>query len=320
MYLCLTGIVHTKYNFFMELRVLKYFLAVAEVGNITKAANSLHLTQPTLSRQLQDLERELGQKLFIRGSHRITLTAEGLILKKRAEEIAELVEKTENEFSAIRDEISGDIFIGSGETKSIRLIADVMSEIKKNYPKVKFHIVSGDSEDLSEKLDKGLLDFCIFIEPFDVEKYPQKYEYINLREKDVWGILLRSDDLLAKKKEIKLEDLLDLPLLISRQAIKKTFENNPIIRWFGDDFEKLNIAGTYNLIYNAAIMTENNLGYTLGLDRLIKDTINAPLCFRPLIPRLEVGINIAWKKNQAFSRSANLFLEELYKKFENHLF
>lgn len=303
----------------MEIRVLKYFLTVAEIGNITKAANSMHLTQPTLSRQLQDLEKELGQKLFVRGNHNITLTPEGIILRKRAEEIIELVEKTENEFISIKEEISGDIYIGAGETKSISLISDVMATLKKDYPKIKFHIVSGDSEDLSEKLDKGLLDFCIFIEPFDVEMYPQKYNYLNLGEKDVWGILLRNDDPLAKKESVEIQDLLDLPLLISRQAIKKSFEKNPILNWFGNNYDKLNIAGTYNLIYNAAIMTENKIGYTLGLDRLIKDTINSPLCFRPLNPKLEVEVNIAWKKNQIFSRPAKLFLEELNKKFSSQL-
>ena len=299
----------------MEIRVLKYFLTVAETGNITKAANSMHLTQPTLSRQLQDLEKELGHKLFIRGNHSVSLTPEGIVLRKRAREILELVEKTENEFQTIEEEISGNIFIGAGETKSIKLIADIMSELKRNYPKIKFHIVSGDSEDLSEKLDKGLLDFCIFIQPFAVENHTDKYDYLNLCEKDTWGIILRNDDILAKKENVKIEDLIDLPLFISRQAIKKTHENNPILNWFGDNFEKLNIAGTYNLIYNAAIMTENRLGYTLGLDRLIKDTIDSPLCFRPLNPKLEVEINIAWKKHQLFSKAAKLFLDELYKKF-----
>ena len=302
----------------MEIRVLKYFLTVAQIGNITKAANSMHLTQPTLSRQLQDLEKELGQKLFIRGNHSVSLTPEGMILRKRAEEIIELVEKTENEFSSIKDTVSGDIFIGAGETKSIKLITDIMSNINKEYPQIKFHIVSGDSEDLSEKLDKGLLDFCIFIQPFDVEQQSQKYDYVNLGEKDVWGILLREDDPLAQKKSIKVNDLINLPLLISRQAIKKSFTNNPILNWFGKDLEKLNIAGTYNLIYNAAIMTESKIGYTLGLDRLIKDTVDSPLCFRPLSPKLEVEINIAWKKGQVFSKPSKLFLDELHKKFKQN--
>ncbi|HIS74752.1 TPA: LysR family transcriptional regulator [Candidatus Galligastranaerophilus intestinavium] len=295
----------------MEIRVLKYFLTVAEIGNITKAANSMHLTQPTLSRQLQDLERELGQKLFVRGSKSVTLTPEGMVLRRRAQEIMELVEKTENEFFSIKDDVSGDIFIGAGETKTIKLIADVMKTLQKKYQKIKFHIVSGDSEDLSEKLDKGILDFCIFIEPF----VPDKYNYINLSEKDTWGILLRQDDPLAKKESIKVEDIINLPILISRQAIKKSFENNPILDWFGDNFDKMHIAGTYNLLYNAAIMTENEIGYALGLDRLIADTLNSPLTFRPLNPKLQVCVSIAWKKNQVFSKAAKLFLDEMNVKF-----
>lgn len=294
----------------MEIRVLKYFLTVSEIGNITKAANSMHLTQPTLSRQLQELEKELGQKLFIRGNHSVSLTPEGIILRKRAQEIIDLIDKTEAEFTSFKDEIMGDIFIGSGETKSIKLITDVMKTLKKDYPKIKFHIVSGDSGDLVERLDKGLLDFCVLIQPFNLEKY----DYIDLGEKDTWGLLLRKDDPLADKKSIKIEDLMELPLIISRQAIRKTDENNVFLNWFGNNFENLNIAGTYNLIYNAAIMTEDRIGYAMGLDKLINTTANTSLCFRPLNPKLEVGISVVWKKNQVFSRPAKLFLEQLRKK------
>ena len=294
----------------MEIRVLKYFLTVSEIGNITKAANSMHLTQPTLSRQLQELEKELGQKLFIRGNHSVSLTPEGIILRKRAQEIIDLVDKTENEFTSFKDEVMGDIFIGSGETKSIKLITDIMKTLKKDYPKIKFHIVSGDSGDLVERLDKGLLDFCVLIQPFNLEKY----DYIDLGEKDTWGLLLRKDDPLADKKSIKIEDLMELPLIISRQAIRKTDENNVFLNWFGNNFENLNIAGTYNLIYNAAIMTEDRIGYAMGLDKLINTTANTSLCFRPLNPKLEVGISVVWKKNQVFSRPAKLFLEQLRKK------
>ncbi|CDE89667.1 TPA: LysR family transcriptional regulator [Candidatus Gastranaerophilales bacterium HUM_20] len=294
----------------MEIRVLKYFLTVSEIGNITKAANLMHLTQPTLSRQLLELEKELGQKLFIRGNHSVSLTPEGIMLRKRAQEIIDLVDKTEAEFTSFKDEIMGDIFIGSGETKSIKLITDVMKTLKKDYPKIKFHIVSGDSGDLVERLDKGLLDFCVLIQPFNLEKY----DYIDLGEKDTWGLLLRKDDPLADKKSIKIEDLMELPLIISRQAIRKTDENNVFLNWFGNNFENLIIAGTYNLIYNAAIMTEDRIGYAMGLDKLINTTANTSLCFRPLTPKLEVGISVVWKKNQVFSRPAKLFLEQLRKK------
>ena len=295
----------------MEIRVLKYFLTVANVGNITKAASILHLTQPTLSRQLMDLEGELQQKLFSRGNRKIELTPEGIILKKRAEEIIELIDKAEDELKNNKDEISGNIFIGSGETRAIKLITDIIKNLKTKYPKIKFHIVSGDSEDLQEKLDKGLLDFCILIEPIDLDKYNS----INLKEKDRWGLFLRKDDILAKKKNIKLDDLLNLPLIMSRQAIKTTFEKNIFIDWFKGNFEKLNIVGTYNLIYNASIMTEDKIGYAMGLDRLINTMDNSKICFRPLSPKLEVNINIVWKKNQIFSKPAKIFLEELNKKF-----
>ena len=187
------------YYIFMEIRVLKYFLAVAREGTITGAANSLHLTQPTLTRQLQDLEMELKQKLLIRGKHKITLTQEGMILRKRAEEIVELVEKTEAEFQSITEIISGDIYIGCGETDSMKYIAEVIKDIQADYPDIKFHIFSGNAEDVMEKLDKGLLDFGVLIQPIDLSKY----DNITLPEKDVWGVIVRKDNVLARKKSYK---------------------------------------------------------------------------------------------------------------------
>ncbi len=184
----------------MEIRVLKYFLATAREGSITGAANSLHLTQPTLTRQLQDLEKELKQKLFIRGKHNITLTPEGMILRKRAQEIVDMVEKTEAEFKSINDTVSGDIYIGGGETDSMKYIAEIIKEIQTDYPNIKFHIQSGNAEDVTEKLDKGLLDFGILIQPVDLSKY----EHLALPEKDIWGVIMRKDSPLAKKKYVKL--------------------------------------------------------------------------------------------------------------------
>ncbi len=296
----------------MEIRVLKYFLTVAETGNITKAANIIHVTQPTLSRQLQDLENELGKKLFKRSSHSVSLTENGIVFKKRASEIMELVEKTEKEFLSTNNEVVGDIFIGSGETRAFTIISNKLKILKDSYPKINFHVVSGDSEDLVERLDKGLLDFCVVIQPFNLSKYNS----LNLQAKDTWGILLPKDDALAKKNSIKKDDLLNLPLIISRQVIKKSHEDNlinPVIKWFGDDFNKLNVVGTYNLIYNATIMAENKIGYALALDKLIQNVANSPLTFIPLEPKLEVGINIIWKKSQIFSTPAKLFLEIMEK-------
>lgn len=292
----------------MEIRVLKYFLVVAREGSITKAANSLHLTQPTLSRQLKDFENELGQKLFIRGSHNITLTQEGILLRKRAEEIIEMVDKTEAEFRSIKDIISGDIYIGGGETESIKYIAEIIKSLQSEYPNIKYHIYSGNAEDVTERLDKGLLDFGVLIQPKDLSKY----DYVTLPSKDVWGVIMRKDSPLANKNEIKINDLLSLPLICSRQNINN-FTQNEYFNWFGDNLKKLNIVATYNLIYNASLMVEAGIGYAIGLDKLVNISNESSLCFRPLSPKLESGLDIVWKKNQIFSPAAKLFLEKIKK-------
>ncbi len=294
----------------MEIRVLRYFLTVAREGSITAAANSLHLTQPTLSRQLQDLEKELGQKLLIRGKYKVSLTPEGMMLRKRAEEIVTMVEKTEAEFQSISNIIQGDIYIGCGETDSMKHIAKVMKEIQTQYPEIKFHIYSGNAEDVTEKLDKGLLDFGVLIQPIDLSKY----DNITLPDKDVWGIIARNDSPISGKKLASLDDLTGAPLIASRQMSKKYSADSGFLDWFGEEFEKLNIVATYNLVYNAAIMVEAGMGYAVTLDKLI-NTTNSNLCFRPLSPRLESGLDIVWKKYQVFSPAAKLFLEKLQQHF-----
>lgn len=294
----------------MEIRVLKYFLAVAREGSITKAANSLHLTQPTLTRQLQELEKELRQKLLIRGKYKVSLTPEGIILKKRAEEIIEMVEKTEAEFNSLSEDISTDIYIGSGETDSMKYIAEVMKDIQTNYPKIKFHIYSGNAEDVTEKLDKGLLDFGVLIQPIDLSKY----DSITLPQKDVWGVIMRKDSPLAEKKMITLKELRSVPIIASRQMSEKYSADSGFLDWFGNEFKNLNIASTYNLIFNATIMVKAGLGYAVTLDKLI-NTNDSELSFKPLSPKLESGLDIVWKKNQIFSPGAKLFLEKLQNKF-----
>ena len=297
----------------MEIRVLKYFLTVAREGSITGAANSLHLTQPTLSRQLQDLEKELGQQLLIRGKYRISLTPEGMLLRKRAQEIVDMAEKTEAEFRSISDIIGGDIYIGCGETDSMKLIAEVMKEMQEEYPEIKFHIHSGNAEDVTEKLDKGLLDFGILIQPIDLSKY----DHISIPQKDVWGVVMRTDSPLAKKQSIELEDLKNVPLIASRQMSKKYSAESGFLDWFGEDFDRLNITATYNLVYNAAIMVEAGMGYAITLDKLIKNIETGSICFRPLNPRLESGLDVVWKKYQVFSPAAKLFLEKIQHKFNS---
>ena len=293
----------------MEIRVLKYFLTVAKEGSITKAANSLHLTQPTLSRQLMDLEKELGHKLLIRGKSNISLTPEGMMLRKRAEEILDMVEKTEADFCAMNKIISGDIYIGGGETDSMKYIAEVMKDLQNEYPDIKFHIYSGNAEDVTEKLEKGLLDFGLLIQPIDLSKY----DYLPIPKKDVWGVAMRKDSPLAAKNEITIYDLKDLPIIASRQMSKKYSAESGFLDWFGEEFDNLNITATYNLVYNAAKMVEAGLGYAVTLDKLI-DTSDS-LTFRPLSPKLESGLDIVWKKYQVFSPAAKIFLEKLKDKF-----
>lgn len=295
----------------MEIRVLRYFLAVVREGNITAAANFLHLTQPTLSRQIKDLEDELGKQLLIRKSHRVTLTPEGMLLRKRAEEIISMVDKTEAEFTAMGNIVSGDIYIGGGETQAIRRIAEIIKDLRESYPEVRYHLHSGNAEDVTDRLDKGLLDFGILIQPADITKY----EYISIPAKDVWGVVMRKDSLLAEKEFISKEDLFNVPLLCSRQAISSRHTGNRFADWFGKDFDKLNIVTTYNLVYNAAIMVDAGIGYAVAIDNLVNTSQNSNLCFRPLTPRLESGLNIIWKKYQVFSPAAELFLERLKENF-----
>mgnify|MGYP000282398466 FL=1 len=287
----------------MELRVLRYFLAVAKEESITAASETLHVTQPTLSRQLMELEEEFGKKLFIRGNRKITLTDEGILLRKRAEEIVELVEKTETEITASDEIINGDIYIGGGETDAMRIIAHIIKKLQEKYPQVKYHLFSGNADDVTERLDRGLLDFGVVIEPANI----QKYDYLKLPATDTWGVLMRKDSPLAQNTVIKPKDLHNIPLLCSRQSMV----GKGISQWIGKDFEKLNIVATYNLVYNASLMVEEGIGYALSLDKLVNTTGNSALCFKPLEPKLEVGLNIVWKKSQVFSKAAKKFLEML---------
>lgn len=295
----------------MEIRVLRYFLAIAREGSITNAANVLHVTQPTLSRQIHDLEEELGQKLFVRGSHSMALTPEGMILRKRADEIVSMVDKTEAEFISMDNSVGGDIYIGSGETEAIKLIAQVAKDLRESYPDIRYHLYSGNSEDVTERLDKGLLDFGIFIQPANITKY----DYMNIPAKDTWGVVMRKDSPLAKMDTIRKEYLLDLPLICSRQAMMHGREGNEFADWFGSDFDRLNVVTTFNLVYNAAIMVEAGVGYAIAIDKLANTSEHSNLCFRPLEPKLESGLNIVWKKYQVFSSAAELFLERLQDAF-----
>jgi DNA-binding transcriptional LysR family regulator len=295
----------------MEFRVLRYFLTVAREGNITRAADFLHVTQPTLSRQLKDLEQELDKKLFIRSSHSVILTDEGMLLRNRAEEIVNMMDKLEAEFSSMEETIGGDVYIGGGETEAMKHIARVAKDVQVRYPNIRYHLYSGNEEDITERLDKGLLDFGILIQPADISKY----NYLNMPAKDVWGVVMKKDSSLAVKESIQAADLLNVPLICSRQAMKQTFSKNEFADWFGEDFHKLNIVTTYNLAYNAGIMVEEGVGYAITLDKIVNTSTTSNLCFRPLQPRLESGLNIVWKKHHVLSTAANAFLKELQEEF-----
>ncbi len=288
----------------MEFRVLQYFLAVAREQSVSGAAEYLHLSQPTLSRQLKDLEEELGKQLFIRGNRKITLTDEGMTLRKRAEEIVQLVKKTEDEIILSDDSLSGNIYIGAGETDAVRILARAANQVQASYPKICFHISSGDATDVIEQLDKGLLDFGVLFEPTDLSEY----NYLRIPAKDEWGVLMRRDAPLSEKRMITPEDLWDKPLIVSRQAVNKS---RGLFEWLGKEPDELNIVATYNLLFNGSLMVEERMGYALCLNHIINSTGESNLCFRPLFPKLETRLNVVWKKYQMLSKPAEKFLEKL---------
>lgn len=292
----------------MELRVLRYFLAVAREQSITAAAETLHITQPTLSKQLRELEEELGKKLFTRGNRKITLTEEGMFLRKRAQEIVELADKTEADFAAGVGSVSGDIFIGSGETGAVRYLGRTLYKMRSIYPGVRFHLFSGNGEDVSDRLDKGLIDFALFVGMTDLKKY----DYLKLPYHHRWGLILRKDDPLAAHEAVTPEMLMNVPILCSRQALIQ----NELSGWLGRPFEELNPAGTYNLIYNAAIMVEEGLGCAVCIDKLLDTSGESAVCFRPFEPAIDAELFIAWKKYQFFSAAAGKFLEMLQQELD----
>lgn len=288
----------------MELRVLQYFLAVAREQSISAAAKSLHLSQPTLSTQLKAMEEELGKQLLIRGSkgsRKVTLTEEGMILRKRAEEILDLVKKTENEISLSDETILGDIYIGTGETDIIRFFAQAAKKLQKRHPDIHYHIYSGNAEFVFEYLDKGLIDFGLLYSTID----PQKYNFISIPVKDTWGVLMRKDSPLAQKDAICPEDLWDKPLIISHQRGHDQY----LARWLKKELSQLNIVATYNLVFNASLLVDEGLGYALSFDKLINVSGDSNLCFKPFSPKLEATACIVWKKYQVFSKATKVFLD-----------
>ena len=293
----------------MEFRVLKYFLAVARQENISRAAEELHLTQPTLSRQISELEEELGAVLLVRGKRRTTLTEAGLLLKMRAEEIVALMEKTAGQFAQADEIIGGDVYIGCGETEGMREVIGAISELHQKYPRIRLHLTSGNREFVIDQLQKGLLDFGLLC----CATPPVEYAYYQIPHEDVWGLFLSRSNPLAGKDGLTAGDLLTEPLIVSRQAVaSREFDH-----WLGYTAEQLNVVATYNLIFNATFLVEQGFGSILGLKGLV--ATDSPsrqnIVFRPLVPELRLNNYLIWKKGQIFSRAGRLVMSYFTKTF-----
>lgn len=282
----------------MELRTLKYFLVVAREENITKAAALLHVTQPTLSRQMMQLEEELGVQLFTRSSHNIILTEQGMLLKRRAQELVSLAEKTKQEL-AQQQILNGEVAIGSGEYRSSVLLAQILAQFHKQHPQIRYEIFSGNSDDIKERIERGLLDVGFLLEPVDVSKY----EFVRIPIREEWGVLVSEGSKLAQKTSVTPQDLADKSLLFARRDLVK----RELMNWFGSYADDLNIVACGNLPFNLSMLVQQGMGAYLSIR---KSCQYDGVCFRPLSPKLESNVVLAWKKNQAMSPAAQKLLEE----------
>lgn len=285
----------------MEIRVLRYFLTVVREESITRASEVLHITQPTLSRQLSQMEEEIGVKLFRRGTRKISLTNEGILLRRRAEEILQLVDKTEKELIEQEEQVEGRVSIGCGEIASVQLLPELFRSFREKYPRVSFDIFTATADLVKEQMDKGLIDLGLLLEPVDVEKY----EFIRFDIKENWVVLMRPDDPLAKKESITAKDLSAEPLILPR----RTRVRSELASWFGDYYEKLDVVFTSNLNTNGAIMVESGLAYSIVVEGAVSFWDQSKLTYRPLSPPLTATSVLAWKHGQPFSPAATKFIE-----------
>lgn len=288
----------------MEIRVLRYFLAVAQEGSVTRAARALHLTQPTLSRQIRELEEELGQTLFSRGGRELSLTREGLLLRQRAEEIVGLAEITEKEFRSLGEKtVSGDLSLGCGESKALSFVTDALKVLQDEHPLIIPHFFSGNGEIVMDRLDKGLLDFAVLMGAENTERYSS----LPLPNHDTWGLLMDKDDPMAQKKAITAKDLLGIPLILSSQSLSR----DELSGWLGFPMSRLHIAATYTLLFNGSLMVRSGLGYALCFDHIAPSGKDSPFAFRPLSPLLTSPLSLVWKKHQILSAPAEAFLAKI---------
>lgn len=289
----------------MEIRVLKYFIVIAREKSFSKAAQILHVTQPTLSRQIKELEEEYGTIFFERTNQSLILTNDGLLFRKYAQEILDIVSKAETTFLTQNKNsyLTGDIFIGCGEGHTNRTIIKTIKKMQECYPDVRFHITSGNAQDIMKKLEDGCCDLGIVLDPVDLTQY----DFIKLPYSESWGVWSRKDSELAKYQSIQPHHLRNKPVIISSQdAIK-----NEIAGWIGGNDRKFHVVASYNLIDNALLMAEEDIGYVIGLEKLYPDYEQSSLCFRPLSPKLSTHMNVIWKKYQVFPQHIEVFLQML---------
>lgn len=287
----------------MEIRVLRYFLEACRLGSITKASEKLNVTQPTMSRQIKDLEWELGEKLFERTNYSIRLTPAGELLRERAEDILSMTDKTVDDFRALKEnEVVGDVAIACAESKNISFLAKCINQLKVSCPGIRFHLYAGDSERVLEKLDKGLFDFAVIVENVDLKKY----NCLTVHAVDSWGLVMRRDSELSNRDYIEPEDLIGKPVMVSRQALEAD-----IPRWLGDNTEKLNVIATLDLSYNGSVLVREGCGYLLTFDGLVNTSSDSILCFKPLMPELTTSMYVVWRKHQRFTKAGEVFLNTL---------
>lgn len=287
----------------MEIRVLRYFLTVVREEGINRAAEVLHITQPTLSRQLAQLEEEVGVKLFHRGARKITLTNEGILLRRRAEEILALVDRTEQELMEQEELVEGRIVIGGGELAAMQELPEIIASFREKYPLVTFDLFTGSADLVKEQMEKGLIDIGVLLEPIDIERF----DFIRLQGKERWVVLMRPDDPLAEKEEIRPEDLRDAPLILPR----RTNVQNEAVNWLGDSFRESQVVFTSNLATNGALMVYRGLGYSLVVEGAVPFWDREKIVSRPFCPALTANSVFAWKKQQPFSPAVTKFLAHI---------
>lgn len=288
----------------VEVRVLRYFLAVVREESITRAAEVLHITQPTLSRQLNQLEEEVGVRLFERGSRKIVLTNEGLLLRRRAEEITALVDKTEQELSIQDEMVEGTIAVGCGEVNAVQVLPKLFRSFSEKYPQVNYDLFTANADEVKERMEAGLLDIGLLLEPIDIDKY----DFIRLPIKERWVVLMRPDDPLTEKAYVTAQDLEHLPIIMARRSNIQ----NELANWFGESFQNLHILFKSNFPTNSAVMVQNGLGYALVVEGVMKDLWDrTKICSRPLHPELPATCVLAWKRQQPFSKASMKFIEHM---------